>query len=162
MTIEAGLEAIAKMGEGLTKAVEENTKNPGMFAVVERLIKALDRNTNTMLTVHGIEKTPDGAEAPKGDAGEIPANLKRTKTTDKPAEAKKPEAKKADAKPKIEYAQLSQKALDLMAKHGKPALVAFLQEYALTNLKQASVEDYPELDAKLGELIAKDVVEDLT
>lgn len=155
MTIEAGLERIAEMGATLAKAVAENTENPGMFAVIERLIKALDRNTNVMLSRYGEVTTMEN----KQDAGDIPANLKRGKAADKPAKAA--EAKPA-AKPKIEYAALSQKALDLMAKHGKPALLAFLADRALSNLKQAHVDDYAEISTALDVEIAKDVEEELT
>lgn len=159
MTIEAGLQAIAVMGEGLTKAVNENTQNPGMFAVIERLIKALDRNTNTMLGQQGVVgKAVEVETAAPADAGDIPAKLKR----EKPAPEKKAEPKKAEAKPKIEYAAISQKALDLMAKHGKPALLAFLADRALSNLKQAHVDDYEEINAALDVEIAKDVEEELT
>lgn len=159
MTIEAGLEAIAKMGEGLIKAVNENTENPGMIAVVERLIKALDRNTNTMLHVHGFEATQPETEPPKTDAGELPANLKRNKTENKPA-ATKSTAKPAAAK--IEYATLQQKGLDVIAKFGKEHFVAWLGERALSNLKQAHVDDYPQLVADLDAELAKEVEEELT
>lgn len=157
MTIEAGLERIAVMGERLALAVTENTENPGMFAVIERLIKALDRNTNTMLGQKGEVTTMEN----KPDAGEIPANLKRKPAPEK-AKPEKAEPKKADTVKTIEYSAISQKALDLMAKHGKPALLAFLADRALSNLKQAHVDDYEEINAALDVEIAKDVEEELT
>lgn len=163
MTIEAGLERIALMGENLAKAVNENTTNPGMTAVLERLIKALDRNTNTHLALRDGTEMP-AAEA-KADAGEIPANLKRSKTENKPAvEVKKADAKKGDTKApaKIEYATLQQKGLDVIAKFGKEHFVAWLGERALSNLKQAHVDDYAQLVADLDAELAKEVEEELT
>lgn len=162
MTIEAGLERIALMGEGLAKAVNANTENPGMFAVIERLIKALDRNTNVHLGNGTSTLPPKGTT--EADALEIPANLKRTK----PAEAKKADAAKPAAKAetkapaKIEYATLQQKGLDVIAKFGKEHFVAWLGERALSNLKQAHVDDYAKLAEDLDAELAKEVEEELT
>lgn len=158
MTIEAGLQAIAVMGEGLTKAVEENTKNPGMFAVIERLIKTLDRNTNTMLGQQGvIGKAVEIETAAPADAGDIPAKLKREKP-----EAKKTETKKAEPA-KIEYSALADKGLAVIAKHGKKHFVDnFLAPRALSNLKQVHVDDYAQMLVDLDAELAKDVEEELT
>ncbi|MEQ1519693.1 MAG: hypothetical protein ABL936_00310 [Aestuariivirga sp.] len=165
MTIEASLLAIAEQAAALTKAVDANTTNPGMTTVLERLIKALDRNTNVHLAKSGEPTTMENKqEAETTGAGEIPANLKRGKgKPDAAKAAAKPTAKaEAKAPAKIEYAQLSQKALDLMAKHGKPLLLAFLADRALSNLKQAHVDDYEEINAALDAELAKDAQEELT
>lgn len=165
MTIETSLLAIAEQAAALTKAVDSNTTNPGMTTVLERLIKALDRNTNVHLGQRGEPTTMETVAAATTEAGEIPANLKRNK----PAEAKKADAAKAEAKPaakpataKIEYATLQQKGLDVIAKFGKEHFVAWLNERALSNLKQAHVDDYADLVADLDAELAKEVEEELT
>lgn len=165
MTIEAGLERIALMGENLAKAVADNTENPGMFAVIERLIKALDRNTNTLLDQRG-EAAPAENKQEADPAPDTKVAKARTQTQNdaatRAAEAKA--AKKADpvAKAKIEYATLQQKGLDVIAKFGKEHFVAWLGERALSNLKQAHVDDYAKLAEELNAELAKEVEEELT
>lgn len=145
MTIEAVL-------DDLVKAVNANTENPGMFATIERLIKALDRNTNVHLasgttakdTVEELRKMEKPSKAPAEKA-------EKKADAEKKAEAAKP----VKATDKIEYATLAKKGLAVIDLKGREYFAQFLSDNGgLANLKQAHVDDYTTLNEALDRELA--------